>query len=679
MKILTVLLALFLLSFNLGAAEEQTIDAELKFINLPTFRTGESGPLWGRVVLTFNSEKLEPLKARVSLKVDKEGDWQVGQWQDAWPGKAASLPLAIKLDTPGEGNSVLTSLLRVELGERVVITQATDLFIREHGMFFRSYRSELDDAVYPYALYLPQGYDAPGRAWPLVVSLHGAYSNYANNLKRLFGIGNQPGEPDELAYRSFPTMPVLPPVAGIVVCPSGRGTMGYHGPGARDVLDVLEAVRREYAVDPERISITGLSMGGEGTWEIALRHPGLFSAAAPVCAPADKSTSGFYANVLSPQTDKFPFVNRSFARNQIVNLARNANGFPVHIYHGTDDPVVPIQHSYTMVKALAEHGIETPLSTFDNVGHDAWDPTYVNGETLRSLMGARRDYPAKKIEFTTCRYQDARCQWLEISRFNIYGDYALIEAAWDPGKKQILLERTDNVATLKLFPGVLKMQAGEKLTVKISGGNSVRFTVRTTGPIVLSIVNGKIHRGGAGGKGIKRKGVEGPLWEALSDRVLLVFGTGPGGEESLRQALRFVDWGDLPDTHFILRPDSAVSEADIRASHLVLFGDERSNTLIARINDRTPVQFQGDKVVAGKSSYPRNEVSFKCVFPNPLAPGRLVLLNYAEEWDYSKLWTFRSVFKMLPDYMIYRRGGQQPFSTEMLSAGFFSEHWSWQD
>jgi predicted esterase len=679
MKILIVSLALFLLSVNLPTAEGATIDAEIKFINLPTFRTGESGPLWGRVVLTFNSKKLEPLRARVSVKLSNKGNWQTGDWCDAWPGKTASLPIALKLDEPGSANRVHGSLLRVELGDEVVITQAVDIYVREHGMFFRSYRSDLDDAVYPYALYLPQGYDAPGRAWPLVVSLHGAYSNYANNLKRVLGVQNLPGEPDELAYRSFPTMPVLPPVAGIVVCPWGRGTMGYHGPGERDVLDVLELVRSKYSIDPERISVTGLSMGGNGTWEMALRHPGLFSAAAPVCPPADMNISEFYADVLSPQADKFPFVNEIFAQNQIVNWASNANDFPVHVYHGTDDPVVPIHHSHMMVKALAEHGIETPLSTFDNVGHNAWDPAYNNGETLRRLMGAHREYPSKKIRFTTCRYQHARCQWLEVSRFNEYGSYALIEADWDPEKKQILLEKVDNVAAFSLFPDVLNLDAGDKLTVKVSGGNSVRLTVKATGPMELSIANGKIRQSKESKKNIKRKGVEGPAWEALSDRVLLVYGTGPGGEQSLREALRFTNWGYLPDTHFIIRADSEVSEADMRACHLVLFGDQSSNTIIARLNDKAPVRFVGDKIVAGKNSYERNDVSFKCVFPNPLAPERLVLLNFAEQWDYSQLWSFQGVFKMLPDYMIYRRGGARPFSTEMLSAGFFSEHWSWQD
>ncbi len=109
----------------------------------------------------------------------------------------------------------------------------------------------------------------------------------------------------------------------------------------------------------------------------------------------------------------------------------------------------------------------------------------------------------------------------------------------------------------------------------------------------------------------------------------------------------------------------------------MLFGDERTNSIIARINEKGLVRFDGESVVAGKDRFPREQVAFKCVFPNPLNPDKLVFLNYAEEWNYLDLWSFQASFKLLPDYFIYQRGGDQPFATKVLKAGFFTDQWTW--
>ena len=153
-------------------------------------------------------------------------------------------------------------------------------------MMVKAYRAEWDGTLQPYALYVPRDYK-PGRpgGWPLIVALHGALSDHRHNLRRVFGLDNRPRENDAEASRN--ELP-LPDVPALVVSPFGRGElMGYDGLGGDDVMRVIADVRRAYDVDPERISLTGLSMGGGGTWQIGLRHPELFAALAPVCAVAD--------------------------------------------------------------------------------------------------------------------------------------------------------------------------------------------------------------------------------------------------------------------------------------------------------------------------------------------------------------------------------------------------------
>ncbi|HLA40302.1 MAG TPA: hypothetical protein VJ417_09905, partial [Candidatus Glassbacteria bacterium] len=332
--------------------------------------------------------------------------------------------------------------------------------------------------------------------------------------------------------------------------------------------------------------------------------------------------------------------------------------------------------------ALGKFGIEAPLTRFDNVGHNAWDPAYEGRRVLLELFSAQRSLPQKLVRFTTCRYADSRHDWLEITRFTTYGDYAQITAAWDPAKGEISVSELKNVSLLTIYPDCLgRPKSLNKLKLKIAKGGSAEVKVTAGQPVVfqiggrgkVSVADAKSEPAGT----VKRRELEGPVWEALADRVLLVFGTGPGGAQTLNELLKFVNWGELPDVHFIIRKDRDITEDDLRTSHLVLFGDERSNSLIARINAKSPVRFEGERIIAGGESFSREEVAFKCIFPNPLSSGRLVFLDYHEEWDYAHRWGFQGVMKMIPDYLVYRRGSNQPFGGEVLLGGFFNDNWSW--
>src|SRR5581483_1043034 len=138
------------------------------------------------------------------------------------------------------------------------------------GMMVKAYRAPEDDTLQPYALFVPPG-APPAGGWPLVVALHGAYTDHRLNLRRTFGLSNRPGETDTEASRN--ELP-LPDKRMVVVAPFGRGEFGgFDGLGEADVLRVIADVRRAYAIDRDRIHLTGLSMGGEGTWHIGLHHP----------------------------------------------------------------------------------------------------------------------------------------------------------------------------------------------------------------------------------------------------------------------------------------------------------------------------------------------------------------------------------------------------------------------
>jgi predicted peptidase len=132
-----------------------------------------------------------------------------------------------------------------------------------------TYRSAIDDTDQPYRLYVPAPYDGK-TALPLIVALHGTGGTEATLFEK-YG--------DGAIKRAAEKHGVL------LVSPQGRGTTEYYGIGETDVLSVIADVQSRYRVDPDRISITGHSMGGTGAARLALQHPDLFAGAAPL-APA---------------------------------------------------------------------------------------------------------------------------------------------------------------------------------------------------------------------------------------------------------------------------------------------------------------------------------------------------------------------------------------------------------
>jgi poly(3-hydroxybutyrate) depolymerase len=269
-----------------------------------------------------------------------------------------------------------------------VLTGGEDPYDYARGAMVKAYRAAWDGTLQPYALYVPRDYDAR-RAWPLVVALHGASSNHCHMLRRVFGLDNRPGETDEEASRN--ELP-FPDVEALVVAPYGRGElMGWDGLGEEDVLRVIADVRRAYEIDPDRISLTGLSMGGGGTWSIGLRHAELFAALAPVCGVTD------LRKWIEP-AEAGDYDLKALEAVSPLAFAENAAHMRVFIFHGDADPVVPVNDSRRMVarfKALGWLGKSVTYTEYAGVDHRAWVPAYKDAALLRTLAEIKRNPKAR--------------------------------------------------------------------------------------------------------------------------------------------------------------------------------------------------------------------------------------------------------------------------------------------
>lgn len=179
-----------------------------------------------------------------------------------------------------------------------------------------AYQSAVDKTYQPYRFYVPTNYDAK-KKWPLVVALHGM----GGDENSFFATYNN-GEIKRIAEaRGY-----------LVVCPKGRAPASmYMGTAETDVIDVLNAMKRDYSIDDDRVYLMGHSMGGYGSWSIAVNHPDLFAAIGPIAGGGQ------------------PFVMMGLKKITHV---------PWIVIHGDKDPTVSVEESRKMVKAGKDLGIE---------------------------------------------------------------------------------------------------------------------------------------------------------------------------------------------------------------------------------------------------------------------------------------------------------------------------------
>lgn len=198
-----------------------------------------------------------------------------------------------------------------------------------------------------YLVQLPKGYAQDGREWPLVVFLHGSGERGADLRKVAVH-----GPPKLVAQgREFPFILVSPQ------CPDGSW---WRAP---EVDRFVAAVTRRYRVDPRRVYLVGLSMGGHATWDAATFNPERYAAIVPVCG------AGEYA----------PAV-----------VGERLKDLPVWAFHGARDEVVPPASSRERVEAINAAGGRARLTLYPEAGHDSWTETFDDPELYTWLLGHER-------------------------------------------------------------------------------------------------------------------------------------------------------------------------------------------------------------------------------------------------------------------------------------------------
>lgn len=199
-------------------------------------------------------------------------------------------------------------------------------------------------ATLRYWLYLPEGYAADtSQRWPLLIFLHGA-GERGDDLAKV----KVHGPPKLAEQRSFPFIIASPQ------CPLGERRNTYL------LNKMLDDLLRTHRIDADRVYLTGLSMGGNGTWMWAIENPDRFAAIAPIC--------GWGA----------------------PERAQSIRFMPTWVFHGGKDVVVPPRGSEDMIAAMKALGGQPQYTMYPEAGHDSWTESYNNEQLYTWLLAQNR-------------------------------------------------------------------------------------------------------------------------------------------------------------------------------------------------------------------------------------------------------------------------------------------------
>lgn len=213
---------------------------------------------------------------------------------------------------------------------------------------------------------LVSDYD-PVSKYPLVIFLHGSGERGSDNEAQLkWGVMHFATARNMKRYHPIVIAPQCPEKMSWANFSFEDGTLKpTPSKPMKLVIELIHQVMEQYPVDPHRIYITGLSMGGIGTFDALSRYPNLFAAAVPVCGAGDPSKASTFAHI------------------------------PIWIFHGAMDQTVDVDYAHKMVEALTKAGAHPGLTQYPGTGHFSWIAAYSDTMMMDWLFNQRKAAPQK--------------------------------------------------------------------------------------------------------------------------------------------------------------------------------------------------------------------------------------------------------------------------------------------
>jgi poly(3-hydroxybutyrate) depolymerase len=557
-----------------------------------------------------------------------------------------------------------------------------DLLADERGMFWRGFRSRYSVRPQLYSIFVPESYD-PRQPDELVISLHGGSSNH--NVWLAINLGNRIAVEDYWASHRKRFRAVRKPDA-IVAAPDGLGQVRWRWMGEQDVLDVIEDVRRNYNIDDDKIFITGLSNGGIGSYTIGLKHAWRFAAVLPLAGVTDWIRHHEAAGRLRP------CERNVLEAESAIAYAENAANTHLRFYHGAKDPGFSVDQARRLARKLEKLGLKFRYFELGNRGHDLTNVLWNKLQIMNVIERYERLREPTEVRLVTASPRANRQAWL------------------------VLDERVDHLA-----PARLEARVVEGHTIEVVTANAERFTLRAgeapvSYPLTVVVDGRAVYTGRRppGGKltlsaALAPVGRDAPLWkvwdgsapkpgsrktdtgpvgpfgDAMYEPQVHVYGTRVAGDaDELRGAAELGARAWVPalaysDVRHPVIPDSELTEEMMRSRAVVLYGNARTNSVLAEIGGRLPIEVGEDFIGLRGEKLRERGVGARFVCPNPLAPNRYLMVQAGVDTDAVVSGGRLPIY--IGDYLVYdhRTTKLKAFmilaGRDEIETGFFTEDW----
>jgi predicted peptidase len=195
-----------------------------------------------------------------------------------------------------------------------------------------------------YLLYLPKEYGKMDKKWPMILFLH--------------GVGESGGDPNLVTKQGLPKLIAQGKDFDFIIVSPQCPKNNWWSDLTAELNALVDDITARYEVDTSRLYVTGLSMGGFGTWSLIQKYPDKFAAAAPICGGGDTVMAKY-------------------------RLAK----MPIWVFHGAKDDIVPLSKAEEMVEALKKAGSQNvQFTVYPEAGHDSWTETYNNPQLYQWFL-----------------------------------------------------------------------------------------------------------------------------------------------------------------------------------------------------------------------------------------------------------------------------------------------------